>query len=306
MSKNKKIDHETLLIMAENATASCEAIELGGVWASICEEADVAIGNLRGDGIDTLGFNQLQPAPVGALIDLSGLVEHIKPGCMVEELSALHNQALLIYPEFSQSAGGLRGTTFVRTALAASAPATLINEAEFVSAGVARFELLISQSLANLGKELPASKTIAELVPQLQARVAAVRLRHETRARGELERSVQKRDEADRVLSEKRREKQAKLDETARAAERLAEKKRRDALHCRAVALADKIDGLGLETIELQKNSHYKAEELTGIMRNDGFSEKKLESIESHINRISGMELGRQLRRWAKRIGVRR
>ena len=123
MPKETKIDHETLLIMAENAVAGCEGISPGGLWASICEEADVAIENLRGDGIDALGFTQLKPAPVGVLIDISALAEHAKAGTMVESLAALHSQALRPYPEFAQAVpwpAGLDGLSWELCATAAA------------------------------------------------------------------------------------------------------------------------------------------------------------------------------------------
>ncbi len=288
MSKTKaETNHDALVAAAEVGVQRCEALELGTVWATVCETAEAAIDELRRNCLDAAGFGALEPVGPEILAELESLLQPSKCSEVIEELVNHHSLALGNYPDLARALRSSRAIAYLNEWLGSMASRALRDEKEFAAEGVRRFELLASQALAEQGLEKPASETIAWIVPGMESQLAAVRSRHEEHARAELKKLAERRVEAERIISAERQDKQRKLDETAAKAEKAAANKRRLALHGRALLLADKIEKLAVKTIPLKPGTHYSTRELCSILRSDGFTEEKMQSIESCIDRFS-------------------
>lgn len=271
-----------LIKSAEIAVTTLECVELGEAWRTEYDGATAAIGELRARACGEVFPGNIEPVGKDILADLDYYTEPFPYSTYTADVIDLHERSLQSYPNLAtiirgalmrQRIGDIAGTRLV---------VTQRPESELIQEALREFEDKVSAQLAKRGELKPWCDILSVTVPTLENRVADARKKQEEHVAAEVARVLRERKEAEQILIREAEDKQSVLDQAAKAAERVAAEKLRAALHARACALAGRIDALGTKTIKMNRRS-YSAGEICTILRNYGYSEKKLAAIEMAV-----------------------
>lgn len=272
---------------ADAAVATFERIPLGKAWRGVFEQAEAAVGSLRGSACDVVFPRKVEPAGADLFADLEALTGyedwHINTGDH-PGLAALHSSCIESHPMLAKV---IRGATMRRRLSEVTAAGAGVRQrpaSELVAEALAEFELAVSRQLAERNELEPESTIIAEVVPAFKARIGNARERQEGHARAFLERRAKERAEADEVLKREAEAKQEALDRSVSDAEKIVVKKERAAAHAKACLLAARIEALNVETLELEPRSFYSKSEIVGMLRNNQFTRQKIDRISSQVD----------------------
>ena len=185
---------------AEQSVAAFEAVPMGEAWAEPGQEATAAVAAFRGQATNELFPPDVVPIGGDLIADLSLYTEALPAVGYGPAVAALHASCLDAHPAL---AFVLRGSVVLgRVAKFGSVQAVVLDRsvADMEIEAVEAFQHEVAGQLHARGDAEPWSETLAETVPDLEARIRQARRRHEDHAAAELARAEQEAAEAARVL----------------------------------------------------------------------------------------------------------
>ena len=172
---------------AEEAVSAFDALVLGQPFAAEADAATEAVGTLR-----AAATAALFPAIVSASADTIALYEFATATFSRQnfgaELAGLHQQALAGAPALAKFLRSGLVTSRVKSAAASTAPASSTPIAVAEDEAVDRYRQAIASQLVGIPEYEPAASVLSVVVPALEARIAACRVKHQQHVAGELQR----------------------------------------------------------------------------------------------------------------------
>jgi len=172
---------------AQEAVLSFEAVVLGQPYAVDGDAASEAVGSLK-----AASTAALFPAIVSASADTIALYEFATATFSRQnfgaELAGLHQQALAGAPALAKFLRSGLVTSRVKSAAASTAPASSTPIAVAEDEAVDRYRQAIASQLVGIPEYEPAASVLSVVVPALEARIAACRVKHQQHVAGELQR----------------------------------------------------------------------------------------------------------------------
>ena len=190
--KNSKT--AVLVDAAEQAVAELEAIEVGEPWAADgAATATHAVDELRKRAAVSIFPEAIEPVGADLIADFNLCVEGFAGATFGAQLAHLHERSVETHPALARFLRSPHGVGEVAARAAAHAPVAARKPAELAAESQAEYQRAVAAQLYARGEFEPWARIFAEVVPGLEARIAAAKEPHEERAQAESERQKQER-----------------------------------------------------------------------------------------------------------------